>query len=130
MHSLLVNHYMQAFQFRSARLEDDVSHQILDNRTQSPSTGATAPGHFCNLLQRLGSKAEITILHAKELAILANQRIPGFRQNPDKIIVIQGLQCRDHRESPDEFRNHAVAQQILHFNMLEQASLFVQVFQV
>src|SRR5690606_31525099 len=85
----------------------------FQNRAQTARTGFSLHGLFRDGVQPIFAKVDFDILHLEQLAVLFRQRIFRLGKNTHQSLDIELLESGDDGEAPDEFRNQAVADQIL-----------------
>src|SRR5439155_9593676 len=97
-----------------------VQHHFFENRAQAARTGLLFVGPARNRYNGIVGEPQLHLVEGQQLLILFEQRIPGFRQDPNKRLLVQFVERRQHWKAADKFRNETVLEKIFRLHLRQK----------
>src|ERR1700704_517926 len=94
----------------------------LEDGAQAPRPGLALHGAVRNRAQRLLAELELGPLHLEQAPVLLGERVLGLGEDRDQRRFIELIERRHHRQTPHEFRDQAVLDQVLGLDVVEQVA--------
>src|ERR1700694_2121762 len=104
------------------QLVHGVEQHGLEDGAQAPRPGLALHGAVRNRAQRLVAELELGALHFEQAPVLLGQRVLGLGENRDQGLFIELIERHHHRQTPQEFRDQAVLDQVLGLDVVEQVA--------
>ena len=102
-------------------LVHDVEHQLLENDAQTAGAHLAGDGLLGHRSRgRPASKLSSTPSKPRTVSYWRTRAVLGFGENPHQGIVVEFVQGRHDRNPADELGDHAVLDEILGVDLLEQ----------
>src|SRR5215468_870244 len=101
-------------------LVHDVEHRRLEDRAQAAGAALVAERVLRDLLQRALGELHLDAVHLEELLVLLDEGVLRLGEDVDQRLFVELVERRDHRQAADELGDHAVLEEILGLNLLEE----------
>ena len=108
---------LAAGQHRPHRIE----HDPFEQPAQGARAGSLLEGLRGKFPERVLGKLEFDAFHRHQLRKLLDQRVLGIGEDGNQLFLSQFGENRDHGQTPNELGNEAKTQQILGFDVFEDA---------
>src|SRR5690606_26532563 len=112
----LVHHHL-ADVFQRGQLIHRVQQDGLHDRAQPARAGLALDCLARDGGEGVGPELQVHALHLEQLAELLGNGVLRLGEDPDKGLLVQLLQGRDHRQAPDELRDQAELHQVLRLDL-------------
>ncbi len=89
-----------------------IHHDFFEHGTQGTGAGCAFGGSLGEEFEGVGGESQGGAFEAKEVLVLADQGVFGLGEDLDQGIVGQGHQWGDDGQTPDEFGDEAVLDDI------------------
>src|SRR5439155_1942174 len=119
LRDVLGNHALAYFALRRD-LVHYVQHHFFENRAQAARTGLLFVGPARHRYDGIVGEPQLHLVESQQLLVLFEQRVPGFREDPDKRLLVQFVEGRQHWKAADEFRNETVLEKIFRLHLRQK----------
>ena len=109
--------------FEARQVEHGVEQDALHDRAQPARAGLALDRLARDGAERLLGQRQVDVLHLEQPLVLLYQGVLRLGEDALERRLVEVLERRDHRQAADEFRDQAVAQQILRLDLAEDLAL-------
>src|SRR5437867_9706463 len=97
-----------------------VQHHFFENRAQAARPGLLFVGPARHRYDGIVGEPQLHLVEGQELLVLFEQRVPGFRQDSDKRLLVQFVEGRQHWKAADEFRDKTVLEKLFRLHLRQK----------
>src|SRR4051812_31132150 len=97
-----------------------VQHRVLEDGPEPARAALVTDGLLRHRPQRAFGELELDAVHLHQLPVLFGERVARLGEDVHQRRLVELLERRDHRQAPDELRDHAELQEVLGLRVAEQ----------
>ena len=103
----------------AGHVEHDVEQDLFQDGAQTSGTRASCQCLLGHLVERLRREVQLNAVELEQALVLLDQRVLRLRQHSDQRCAIELRHSGEHRQSTDELRDQAEAEEILGHHVAE-----------
>src|SRR5450759_2808262 len=108
--------------FVGGHLIHHLEHQLFDDHLQAAGSDVSQERLLGDRLEGVVGELQVDVFELEHRLVLLDERVLGFLEDLDERSAVELRQCGDHGKPADELRNHAVLDQVLRVDLLEQGA--------